>query len=140
MIDRSAAPDILQRKETQAAALDLTREFLRELHPGARERRPVTLDSALERDLGLDSLSRAELAVRIERAFNAKRPEPALGGVLTLRDLLAALKAAAGSPIAEPPARVPAYWPEEPTRVVPDRSEEHTSELQSPKDLVCRLL
>src|SRR5574340_170609 len=122
MIDRSAAPDILQRKETQAAALDLTREFLRELHPGARERRPVTLDSALERDLGLDSLSRAELAVRIERAFNAKLPEQALGGVLTLRDLLAALKAAARSPIAEPPARVPAYWPEEPTRVVPDEA------------------
>ncbi len=53
---------------------------LAELHPGAAWIRPVTLDSALEQDLGLDSLSRVELAARIERAFAATLPEHTLGG------------------------------------------------------------
>ena len=51
-----------------ADALTLTRRFLAELHPGVGVSRPVALDSTLDADLGLDSLSRVELAVRIERA------------------------------------------------------------------------
>src|SRR2546426_5793246 len=31
-------------------------------------------------------------------------------------------------------------WPPKPARISPERSEEHTSELQSPCNLVCRLL
>ena len=83
-----------QRVEGQpnaAAALALTRRFLAELHPGAARPRRVTLDSTLERDLGLDSLSRVELAVRIERGLGASLSEQALGSATTLRELLADL-------------------------------------------------
>src|SRR2546430_13621640 len=37
-------------------------------------------------------------------------------------------------------ARVIGRWPDDPTRVLLSRSEEHTSELQSQSNLVCRLL
>jgi len=45
----------------------------------AREARPnveayVSLDSSLERDLGLDSLARVELVLRLEREFAASLP------------------------------------------------------------------
>src|SRR5687767_15193457 len=67
----------------------------------ARETRPhvdvyVALDSSLERDLGLDSLARVELVLRLEREFAASLPEQALASSETPRDLLRFLLAAAG--------------------------------------------
>jgi acyl carrier protein len=67
----------------------------------AREARPhveayVALDSSLERDLGLDSLARVELVLRLEREFAASLPEQALAAAETPRDLLRFLLAAAG--------------------------------------------
>ncbi|HYG53931.1 MAG TPA: AMP-binding protein [Burkholderiales bacterium] len=67
----------------------------------AREARPhvdayVDLDSSLERDLGLDSLARVELVLRLEREFGASLPEQALASSETPRDLLRFLLAAAG--------------------------------------------
>ncbi len=67
----------------------------------AREARPhveayVALDSSLERDLGLDSLARVELVLRLEREFHASLPEQALASSETPRDLLRFLLAAAG--------------------------------------------
>ena len=64
-----------------------------ELRP--RETPSVTLDSHLEQDLGLDSLSRVELLLRIERAFGAPLPERALVSADTPRDLLHLLGRAA---------------------------------------------
>lgn len=69
----------------------------------ARETRPhvdayVALDSSLERDLGLDSLARVELVLRLERAFSASLPEQALASSETPRDLLRFLLAVAGEP------------------------------------------
>jgi acyl carrier protein len=68
----------------------------------AREARPnveayVGLDSSLERDLGLDSLARVELVLRLEREFRASLPEQALATSETPRDLLRFLLAAAGA-------------------------------------------
>jgi acyl carrier protein len=74
MAGRTALPETPAAGRTPEAVLSLTRQFLTELHPGAAWIRPVTLDSTLEQDLGLDSLSRVELAVRIERAFGATLP------------------------------------------------------------------
>ena len=59
----------------------------------AREARPnvvadVGLDSSLERELGLDSLARVELVLRLEREFSASLPEQALSAAETPRDLL----------------------------------------------------
>jgi acyl carrier protein len=67
----------------------------------AREARPnvqayVALDSSLERDLGLDSLARVELVLRLEREFAVRLPEQALASSETPRDLLRFLLAAAG--------------------------------------------
>src|SRR5919201_1414953 len=71
----------------------------------AREARPnvaahVTLDSSLERDLGLDSLARVELVLRIEREFAASLPEQALASSETPRDLLRFLLASADRTVA----------------------------------------
>src|SRR5687767_6510692 len=59
----------------------------------AKEARPhvdayVTLDSSLERELGLDSLARVELVLRLEREFATSLPEQALASSETPRDLL----------------------------------------------------
>src|SRR5256714_8009059 len=67
----------------------------------AREARPhvdayVALDSSLERAVGLDSLARVELVLRLEREFSASLPEQALASSETPRDLLRFLLAAAG--------------------------------------------
>src|SRR2546421_9230187 len=67
----------------------------------AREARPnveahVTLDSSLERDLGLDSLACVELVLRIERDFASSLPEQALASSETPRDLLRFVLASAG--------------------------------------------
>ncbi|MCG6951319.1 MAG: acyl carrier protein, partial [Betaproteobacteria bacterium] len=48
----------------------------------------ASLDSALERDLGLDSLARVELMTRLEHAFGVSLPEQALVSSETPRDLL----------------------------------------------------
>ena len=55
----------------------------------------VTLDSDLDRDLGLDSLGRAELVLRIDRAFKVRLPDRLLADASTPRNLLQALVAAA---------------------------------------------
>jgi acyl carrier protein len=71
------------------------------VHAVAREARPnveayVALDSSLERDLGLDSLARVELVLRLEREFGVSLPEQALATAETPRDLLRFLLAGAG--------------------------------------------
>ena len=118
MAGRTAHHDFPKGGRTPDAVLALTRVFLAELHPGTAWIRPVTLDSALEQDLGLDSLSRMELAARMERAFAASLPEDTLGGAVTLRDLLEALQDApqASSPITHP--ALPARW-SEPVQAIP---------------------
>ncbi|HSU77192.1 MAG TPA: AMP-binding protein, partial [Burkholderiales bacterium] len=86
------------------ASLDLSTEpnrLLAVVAQVAREARPnvtahVTLDSSLERDLGLDSLARVELVLRIEREFGASLPEQALASSETPRDLLRFVLASAG--------------------------------------------
>ena len=67
----------------------------------AKEARPhvaprVDLDSSLERELGLDSLARVELVLRLEKEFGASLPEQALATSETPRDLLRFLLASAG--------------------------------------------
>ena len=93
--------------------LRLIAEMLRELRPGAPLQH-VRLEDSIERDLGLDSLSRAELRLRIERNFRIRLPERLAVAARTPRDLLKAISAAdsgtepaslPGVPVA-PPERV----------------------------------
>jgi acyl carrier protein len=83
-----------------APAIDANR-LLAVVQAVAREARPhvesyVALDSALERELGLDSLARVELVLRLEREFGISLPEQALATAESPRDLLRFLLAGAG--------------------------------------------
>ncbi|MBI2312674.1 MAG: AMP-binding protein [Betaproteobacteria bacterium] len=94
--------------ETEAGAagalLHTVSRLAAELHPHRAVSAPVTLDSALERDLGFDSLGRVELLLRLERAFGVSLPEQALVSSETPRDLLRAVLAAVAAPgLAAPP-------------------------------------
>ena len=55
----------------------------------------ATLDSVLDKDLGLDSLARVELLARIEKAFEVRLGDEVLGTAETPRDLLRAIVAGA---------------------------------------------
>jgi 1-acyl-sn-glycerol-3-phosphate acyltransferase len=62
-----------------------------ELHPARAGTLAARLDSALDKELGIDSLARAELALRIERAFGVSLPERAITEAETPADLLRSL-------------------------------------------------
>jgi 1-acyl-sn-glycerol-3-phosphate acyltransferase len=80
--------------------LALIREVVLELHP-RRGQLPVTMDSHLERDLGLDSLGRIELLQRLELRYGLVLPEQAVLAAETPADLWQALGGQHGLP---PPA------------------------------------
>ena len=69
------------------------REVVTEHHPNVGRSVDITLDSSLDRDLGLDSLSRMELLARLERRFGATIPESVMASAETARELLPALLA-----------------------------------------------
>jgi len=83
-------------EEIAESLLEVVRQLAAELQPG-RQLSPVTLDSSLDRDLGLDSLARVELLIRIERTFDVMLSEQVLARAETPRDLLRAVLSA-GSP------------------------------------------
>ena len=76
-----------------SALLDLLATLVQELHPGRRAP-AVTLTSRLEQDLGLDSLARVELLLRIERRLGLTAAEDAALGAQTAGELLQLLGAA----------------------------------------------
>jgi acyl carrier protein len=93
--------DLNERQDTPATSSDTTAVLLEAVRRFAAESRarsggemPVTLDSSLEKDLGLDSLGRVELLMRVERAFGVSLPEHLLASAETPRDLLRAVLAA----------------------------------------------
>ena len=80
------------RSDAAATLLAIIDGLAAESRPGFELR--ATLDSSLERDLGLDSLARVELISRIEDGFSVLLPEDTLSRAETARDLLNALRAA----------------------------------------------
>jgi 1-acyl-sn-glycerol-3-phosphate acyltransferase len=89
--------------------LDLIGQMLGELRAGATM--PAELDDDLERTLGIDSLARMELMLRLEQAYGVRMPEHEVQQARTPRDLWRALAAAApreGAALAAPPPRAPA--------------------------------
>ncbi len=67
----------------------------RELHSRSGAAAPVTASSRLDRDLGIDSLGRTELILRIEQAFAVRLPPDTLAEADTVADLLAAISKSA---------------------------------------------
>ncbi len=80
-----------------AALLAVVESTWRAVHGDAPGLPPVALASVLDRDLGLDSLSRMELLLRIEHAFGIALPEATLQRAETVGDLLLAAQHAAAS-------------------------------------------
>jgi 1-acyl-sn-glycerol-3-phosphate acyltransferase len=78
---------------TAEVLLDLIQSLAIELHHHKRSALSATLDSSLEGDFGLDSLGRAELLLRVERAFGVRLSEEILVTAETPRDLLRAVHA-----------------------------------------------
>ncbi|TDX99308.1 AMP-binding protein [Thiohalophilus thiocyanatoxydans] len=101
--------------DLQQRLLDTVRALRHELHPDSDDSE-VQLDAALERELGFDSLSRAELLARLEREFHIGLSEQQLASAETPRDLLRAVTRAAPQLAQKrersPPAAAPANRPE----------------------------
>jgi 1-acyl-sn-glycerol-3-phosphate acyltransferase len=93
--------------ETSARRLlDIVRQLALDLHPD-RRRLTVQWESRLDRDLGIDSLGRAELLSRIEHAFQVRLPQSVLAEAETPRHLLEAVESASPSHSPTGPATPP---------------------------------
>ena len=68
--------------------LGLVQGLVRELYPGRGTPAVLTLDSSLDKDLGIDSLGRVELLVRLENTFNLGLPDQDFAVADTPRELL----------------------------------------------------
>ena len=87
---------------TADAIVDLVRGLLLDLHPHRKSSVVVRLESTLDRDLGIDSLGRAELLVRVEHAFQVRLGKEVVSQVETLGDVLVALEDAGGGELPAP--------------------------------------
>jgi 1-acyl-sn-glycerol-3-phosphate acyltransferase len=70
-------------------------DLVRELHGQGARALEVSVASRLDRDLGIDSLGRTELVLRIERVFRVRLPVSVMGDADTVGDILTALKRSA---------------------------------------------
>ena len=93
MPDRAQEASTNSRTPDAQSLVAAMREVVTELHPHLGARAEITLDSSLDRDLGLDSLSRMELLSRLEHRFGATIPETVMANAETARELLPALLA-----------------------------------------------
>jgi fatty-acyl-CoA synthase len=84
---------------TNDQVLAVVAGLVSELTGGSRCR--PTLDDALDRDLGISSLERVELILRLEQAFGIRLPESAMAEASTSRDLVAAILQSATAGAAE---------------------------------------
>ncbi len=104
------AQPLRKLSEPEAPAVDSARLLLDVLRTLVAETRraappPVSLDSRLVEDLGIDSLARVELNLRCERAFGRRLDDERLAAAATPREILEALRIA---PAAAPVQRQPA--------------------------------
>jgi long-chain acyl-CoA synthetase len=85
---KEAAADDFLKDETAAAIASALRHF-------AKEGELISANDNLELDIGLDSLSKIELVVLLEKSFSLKLPEDFLAGVQTVDELVEKVKAVA---------------------------------------------
>jgi len=111
MLETSNSQTLAQAGGVDVAApalLAIVEATLRDLHAGAPGMPSVTLQSVLDRDLGLDSLARMELLLRTEREFGVALPEDTLQRSESVGDLLDAVsRALASAPPADRPLAAP---------------------------------
>src|SRR5262245_24934847 len=95
----------MDRPSREGELIAVVRELVRELAPQRLKRGDVSLVSRLDRDLGIDSLARTELVLRIERSFRVRLPVTEVAEMDTVADLLKAVDHAA-------PGGLTAYAPD----------------------------
>src|SRR5262245_53189243 len=102
MAELSSALGRRDDSEARAQALvAIVQELVRELRGQRAGEIDVSLSSRLDRDLGIDSLGRSELVLRLEREFGVRMPTEVIGEADTVRDLLKGLgQANAARPLA----------------------------------------
>lgn len=71
--------------------LKIVRDFIAEFK-SERVLHAVNLNASLERDLGIDSLGRVELFLRIEKKFSTSLPQSLMAEAESVNDILTALK------------------------------------------------
>jgi 1-acyl-sn-glycerol-3-phosphate acyltransferase len=81
----------IEKSEREGELFALVSELVRELHARSGTAATVNASSRLDRDLGIDSLGRTELILRIEHAFGVRLPANTLADADTVGDLLIAL-------------------------------------------------
>jgi len=94
-VDKADSPAALAEQELRERDLiALVAELVRELHPQRIRFIDILPSSRIERDLGIDSLGRTELILRIERAFRVRLSAQTIGEAETVHDLVRALERA----------------------------------------------
>jgi 1-acyl-sn-glycerol-3-phosphate acyltransferase len=94
-VDKGDSPAALAEQELREHdVIALVAALVRELHPQRIRFIDVHPSSRIERDLGIDSLGRTELILRIERAFRVRLPAQTIGEAETVHDLVRALEQA----------------------------------------------
>jgi len=94
-LDEAESPAALAEQALRERdVIALVAALVRELHPQRIRFIDVRLSSRIERDLGIDSLARTELILRIERAFRVRLPAQTIGEAETVHDLVRALQQA----------------------------------------------
>ena len=89
---------IAERKLRESELIALVSALVRELHPQRVRFIDVQPSSRIERDLGIDSLGRTELMLRVERAFRVRLPAQTIGEAEIVDDLVRALEKAGPTP------------------------------------------
>jgi 1-acyl-sn-glycerol-3-phosphate acyltransferase len=107
-----AAAHIAPSGAVDEQVLEIVAGLVSELSGGAA-RRP-TLQDALDRDLGISSLERVELLLRLERALGVRLPDSVMAEAATCRDLVTAIEQAPGDGAEPEPLARPAVAPPTP--------------------------
>jgi 1-acyl-sn-glycerol-3-phosphate acyltransferase len=85
--EADAGAAVAERNLRERELIGLVSELVRELHPQRFRFIDVLPSSRIERDLGIDSLGRTELILRIERAFRVRLSAQTASEAETIRDL-----------------------------------------------------
>ena len=93
-LEQTASPAAGEREGRERDLIAVVAALVRELHPQRARFIDITPSSRIERDLGIDSLGRTELILRIERAFRVRLPAQTIGEAETVNDLIRALEQA----------------------------------------------
>ena len=105
--------DVTDASRMLVELLEVVQKLTREIHPDRLHAQNITLDSAFDKELGLDSLARVELLARLEQHFHITLPESTFASAESARDLLRAIEAVTGHEKKAPVTPAPIIEPDE---------------------------